>query len=92
MADIVLEHVTKRYPDGFEAVRNLSDQHLRDPWTIAEEERFLAGRVWPRSRRQDDTRGDAFISGLSGYGRYLRRQLRGDGPRISAAASIRRRK
>jgi superfamily II DNA/RNA helicase len=71
--------------DGFEAVRNLSDQHLRDPWTIAEEERFLAGRVWPRSRRQDDTRGDAFISGLSAYGRYLRRQLRGDGPRITAA-------
>jgi superfamily II DNA/RNA helicase/very-short-patch-repair endonuclease len=60
--------------DGFDIVQRQSDQRLVGPWALAEqEEPVQAGIVWPRSRRRGDTRRDLTLSGLSGFGRYLRR-------------------
>ncbi len=68
--------------EGFESMRALSDQHLRDPWAVTEEP-YRAGRLWPRSRRPDDSRGDLFLSGLSMFGRFLRREIGRAGTTLS---------
>jgi len=67
-----VEALTK---DGFDRIRRLSEQHLRDPWGIGDETGVFAAHVWPRRRTRADTRGDVFLSGLSAYARYLRRTL-----------------
>ncbi|MGI8756350.1 MAG: helicase-related protein, partial [Acidimicrobiales bacterium] len=69
---IRVEALTK---DGFDRIKRLSDQHLRDPWALSDETGVFAGHVWPRRRTRGDSGGDNFISGLSAYARYLRRTL-----------------
>jgi superfamily II DNA/RNA helicase len=72
--------------DGFDTVLALSEQHLSEAWQVAEEERYLAGRLWPRSRTPDDSRADLFLSGLSAYGRHVRRRVgRQTGHRVPVA-------
>ncbi len=61
--------------DAQDKIRQASSQRLRAPWALDEEERLeYAGRLYPRSRRDDDHRGDIQLSGRSGFGQYLRRQ------------------
>jgi superfamily II DNA/RNA helicase/very-short-patch-repair endonuclease len=61
--------------DGYELVQRLSEQNLREPWSISADERgTYAAIAWPQSRRRGDMRGDLFLSGLGMFGRHLRRQ------------------
>ena len=60
--------------DGFDIIQRQSDQRLVGPWALAEQEQPVqAGIVWPRSRRRGDSRRDLAVSGLSAFGRYVRR-------------------
>ncbi|MCE5254123.1 MAG: DEAD/DEAH box helicase [Actinomycetia bacterium] len=71
-----------------EGLKQQSSQHLSPPWAIDEQERLETSRVvFPRSRRRDDSGGDLFLSGRSGFGQYLRRSstLPGYGPKLSVA-------
>lgn len=57
-----------------ERIRQRSAQRLRPPWAIDEDEELLHGaRVYPRSRKEGDFRGDVYLSGRGGFGQYLRR-------------------
>jgi ATP-dependent helicase YprA (DUF1998 family) len=57
-----------------ERIRQRSAQRLRPPWAIDEDEDLLHGaRVYPRSRKEGDFRGDVYLSGRGGFGQYLRR-------------------
>ena len=57
-----------------ESIRLQSGQHLCPPWAIDEQEKLETSRVvFARSRRRDDSGGDLFLSGRSGFGQYLRR-------------------
>lgn len=67
-----VESLTK---DGFDRIKRLSDQHLKEPWALGDEAGTFAGHVWPRRRSRGDSGGDLFLSGLSAYARYLRKTL-----------------
>jgi len=57
-----------------ERIKQRSAQRLRPPWAIDEDEELIHGaRVYPRSRREGDFRGDVYLSGRGGFGQYLRR-------------------
>ncbi|MCK4546152.1 MAG: DEAD/DEAH box helicase [Candidatus Eisenbacteria sp.] len=57
-----------------ERIQQQSWQFLKEPWAIDEEERMEhAAILYPRSRRAKDYAGNAFLSGRSGFGQYLRR-------------------
>lgn len=57
-----------------ERIRQRSAQRLRPPWAIDEDEELLHGaRLYPRSRKDGDFRGDVYLSGRGGFGQYLRR-------------------
>lgn len=61
-------------PSYQEKIRQGSDQHLREPWCIDENERLEGWRaVFPRSRSQRDRNEYVFLSARSGFGQYLRR-------------------
>jgi ATP-dependent helicase YprA (DUF1998 family)/very-short-patch-repair endonuclease len=58
-----------------EAIRNESNQNLKDPWGIDEDEEMeFSATLYPRSRiPKEDFGGDVFLSSKSGFGQYLRR-------------------
>lgn len=57
-------------------IKQQSSQHLISPWNIDEDEKMLyAARLFPRSRAKEDEWGERYLSGLSSYGRYMRRIL-----------------
>ena len=57
-----------------ERIQQQSWQFLKEPWAIDEEERMEhAAILYPRSRQPKDFAGNAFLSGRSGFGQYLRR-------------------
>lgn len=61
-------------PGYQEKIRQGSDQHLREPWNIDENERLETYRaVFPRSRTQRDRNEYVFLSARSGFGQFLRR-------------------
>ena len=61
-------------PDFFERLQQQSNQRLRSPWAVDENESMEASQVfYPRSRRQNDRHHGTFISGRSGFGQYLGR-------------------
>jgi ATP-dependent helicase YprA (DUF1998 family)/rubrerythrin len=71
---------------GFEQIRKLSDQHLRDPWAMPDREQLpLIGAVFPRPGGKGQSRGDTFLSGRHALGRYLRRV--GQFPHISGSVT-----
>src|SRR5262249_13634369 len=60
-----------------EEIKQQSSQHLVAPWSIDEDEEMVyAATLYPRSRDKDDERAVRYLSGLSSYGRYVRRILR----------------
>jgi hypothetical protein len=61
-----------------EMMRTRCRQHLKEedetPWTIGDSERlFTATTVFPASRARTGNELDIFLSGLSGFGQFLRR-------------------
>ncbi|HVU70677.1 MAG TPA: helicase-related protein, partial [Ktedonobacteraceae bacterium] len=64
-------------PARSEELKQQSSQHLVAPWALDEDEDLLyATRLFPRKREQGDDRSERYLSGLSSYGRYVRRVLR----------------
>ena len=70
--------IETRYLTGlrFDEIRNKSEQWLREPWILDDQDEAGERRtVWPRSRRPDDDRRyDVAMSGLSRFGGWLRRR------------------
>ncbi len=60
-----------------EEIKQQSSQYLIAPWGLDEDEDLLyATRLFPRRRSKEDDRSERYLSGLSSYGRYMRRILR----------------
>jgi len=83
IAKVLLDHLRRAlaikvdYLDKVaqERIQQRSNQRLRDPWAIDENERMEhATTVYPRSRRPGDFMGHTFLSARGGFGQYLRRQ------------------
>jgi ATP-dependent helicase YprA (DUF1998 family) len=57
-----------------ERILQQSNQRLRPPWALDEDERREQSTVlFPRSRAEDDYRGNYYLSPRGGFGSYLRR-------------------
>jgi ATP-dependent helicase YprA (DUF1998 family) len=66
-------YLDKSRQDG---LRQLSGQHLREPWALDEDERLQwSAVVFPRSRRpgREDEARDLYLSARSDFGQFLRR-------------------
>ena len=64
-------------PEGFDPIRRLSQQHLKEPWSLPEREQPpIAGAGFPGPGRPGKPRGDLYISGRGMFGRYLIREFR----------------
>jgi superfamily II DNA/RNA helicase len=62
-------------PEGFETIRNLSSQHLKEPWALPErEEPPQCGVAYPRPGRPGGSRRDLTLSGRSALGRYIQKR------------------
>ena len=73
-------------PSRQEEIKQQSSQHLIAPWAIDEDEELLyATRLFPRKRAKEDDRSERYLSGLSSYGRYVRRILKQQGLVIKTA-------
>ncbi len=68
---IKVDYLEQGYQDR---IRQWSSQRLVDPWAIDEDERLdYASVLFPRSRGDDDTQGNTYVSARGGFGIYLRR-------------------
>ena len=57
-----------------ETLRQRSNQRLKEPWAIDDDEQLLHSYVaYPRGRKEDDSRESVYVSGRGGFGLYLRR-------------------
>ncbi|MCG9969917.1 DEAD/DEAH box helicase [Pelotomaculum terephthalicicum JT] len=57
-----------------ERIIQQSNQHLKSPWAIDENERLEhAAVLYPRSRSKKDFLGNVYLSERGGFGQYLRR-------------------
>src|SRR6266567_3374213 len=64
-------------PNLNEGIKLQSSQHLKDPWSIDEDEELVhAGYLFPRGRTEGADRGYVYLSARSRYGRYLRQELK----------------
>ena len=70
---IKVDYLDVRYQ---ERIQQRSSQRLKDPWALDENENLVyATTLFPRSfQREEDFRGNVFLSARSGYGQYLRRR------------------
>ncbi|MGH3815624.1 MAG: helicase-related protein, partial [Pseudonocardiaceae bacterium] len=60
---------------GFEQLKKLSDQHLREPWGLSErEQRPRTGMAFARSGGKGSAREHLYLSGYGAYGRFLLRE------------------
>ncbi len=63
--------------EGFDRVRRLSLQHLREPWSLPERELPpAAGVAFPGPGKSGQRRSNVFISGRSRFGQFLIREYR----------------
>lgn len=61
--------------DFQERIQQQSNQHLKPPWAIDENEKMQFSTVlYPRARTRKDYMGNIYLSERSGYGQYLRRR------------------
>jgi superfamily II DNA/RNA helicase len=68
---IKVDYLDERYQ---EQLQQQSSIQLRQPWAIDDGERLETATIlFPRGRRPADFRGYTYLSGLSGFGQYLRR-------------------
>jgi ATP-dependent helicase YprA (DUF1998 family) len=69
---IDVEYLTE---EGFDLVRRLSAQHLREPWSIPERERPpVAGVAFPGPGKPGLRRTNVYLSGRGQFGRFLIRE------------------
>ena len=67
---------------GFDRLVRDSRQHLVGPWALADGERLVpVGTAFARPSGRGGLRSDLNVSGRSAFGRYLRRDGGGPGPR-----------
>lgn len=60
--------------EKLEQIQQLSNQHLKAPWALDEnEKRETAAILFPRPSRLGDYGGHIFLSGRGGFGQFLRR-------------------
>ena len=61
--------------DGFDQVRRLSAQHLKEPWSLPERELPpLAGVAFPGPGKPGQRRSNVYLSGRGQFGRFLIRE------------------
>ena len=61
--------------DGFDRVRRLSAQHLKEPWSLPERELPpVAGVAFPGPGKRGQPRSNVFVSGRGQFGRFLIRE------------------
>ena len=61
--------------DGFDQVRRLSAQHLREPWSLPERELPpVAGVAFPGPGKRGQRRSNVYLSGRGQFGRFLIRE------------------
>ncbi|MGH7822428.1 MAG: DEAD/DEAH box helicase, partial [Candidatus Binatia bacterium] len=61
-------------PAAQESVQQLSSQRLIAPWALDENEKKERSAIlFPRSRGEDDWRGNVYLSARGGFGQFLRR-------------------
>jgi len=61
--------------DGFDQVKRLSAQHLREPWSLPERERPpVAGVAFPGPGKPGQRRTNVYMSGRGQFGRFLIRE------------------
>ena len=61
--------------DGFDQVRRLSAQHLREPWSLPERELPpAAGVAFPGPGKRGERRSNVYLSGRGQFGRFLIRE------------------
>ena len=69
---IDVEYLTE---DGFDLVRRLSAQHLKEPWSLPERERPpLAGVAFPGPGKRGQSRSNIYVSGRGQFGRFIIRE------------------
>jgi hypothetical protein len=69
--------------DGFDQVRRLSAQHLREPWSLPEREiPPMAGVAFPGPGRPGQRRSNVYLSGRGQFGRFLNREYANRQPRL----------
>ena len=64
--------------EKYDAIKRASAQWLKSPWTLSDETGIYSATAFPgtRPRTGGTFRGDLYVSGLSLYARWLRRQER----------------
>ena len=73
-------------PEGFEQIRRLSAQHLREPWSLPERELPpAAGVAFPGPGRPGQRRTSLYLSGRGQFGRFLVREYGGRGFSLKTA-------
>jgi superfamily II DNA/RNA helicase len=61
--------------DGFDQVRRLSAQHLREPWSLPERELPpIAGVAFPGPGKSGQRRSNVYLSGRGQFGRFVIRE------------------
>ncbi|HEY5987937.1 MAG TPA: helicase-related protein, partial [Streptosporangiaceae bacterium] len=61
--------------EGFDQVRRLSAQHLKEPWSLPERELPpVAGAAFPSPGKPGQRRSNVYLSGRSQFGRFLIRE------------------
>ncbi|MHB1042627.1 MAG: helicase-related protein, partial [Eubacteriales bacterium] len=69
---IKVDYLNKEFQ---ERIFQQSNQHLKAPWAIDEDERMQdAAVLYPRSRSKTDFKGNVYLSERGGFGQYLRRR------------------
>jgi hypothetical protein len=83
---IDVEYLTE---DGFDLVRRLSAQHLKEPWSLPERERPpLAGVAFPGPSRPGRSRSNIYVSGRGQFGRFIIREYAKRNLKATDAAEI----
>jgi ATP-dependent helicase YprA (DUF1998 family) len=70
---IDVEYLTE---EGFDQVRRLSAQHLKEPWSLPERERPpTAGVAFPGPGKPGQQRSNMYLSGRGAFGRFVIREF-----------------
>jgi len=86
---IDVSYLDKGYQD---TIKQRSSQHLREPWSLDENERMITSFVAkPRSQKDNDARDTIYVSARGRYGLWLRKKLERAGvakPTMAETADI----
>jgi superfamily II DNA/RNA helicase len=75
--------------EGFELIKSLSRQHLKEPWSLPERESLPAtGTAFPGPGKPGKARSNVHISGRGQFGNYLRQEYRKHGIKVPDCQQI----